>query len=101
MGKDYEAIIREIIGHITKKCMFDDISEFYVGITDDPDIRLFDEHNVNKEFGCWTYYEATNDQHAREVEKRLIAQGMEGGSDGGDDSSTWVYCYKITSDTEE
>lgn len=52
MSKDYQAIIREIIGHITKKCLFDDISEFFVGITSDTDIRLFDEHNVNKEYGC-------------------------------------------------
>ena len=101
MGKDYQAIIREIIGHITNKCMYTTISDFYVGITNDPDVRLFLEHNVSKALGCWTYSEAINDQHAREAEKKLLDQGMKGGSGGGDSSSIWVYCYKITSDTEE
>jgi len=101
MTKDYKTIIKDIIHHITTKCSFSDISDFYVGITNDPDNRLFDEHNVDKRLGCWTYSEAINEQHAREAERLLIDQGMEGGSGGGDDSSTFVYCYKITSETQE
>ncbi len=100
MEKDFQAIIREIIAHITKKCKYTDISEFYVGISDDPELSLFSDHNVSKEFGCWTYSEALNEQHAREVVKRLVDQGMIGGS-GEDDSSVWVYCYKISKDTYE
>ena len=66
MGNDFETIIRELIGHITNKCMFTAISDFYVGVTNDPDNRLFDEHNVNKDLGCWTYSKAINEQHARD-----------------------------------
>ncbi len=101
MGKDYQTIIREIIHHITNQCMFSNTSDFYVGITNNPEERLFTEHNVNKKLGCWTYCEALNDQHAREAEKLLISQGMKGGSGGSDNSSIMVYCYKITSETEE
>ncbi len=100
MDKDYQAIIREIISHITKKCMYTDISDFYVGLSDDPELSLFSDHNVSKEFGCWTYSKALNEQHASEAAKKLIDQGMMGGSDG-DESMVWVYCYKITSETDE
>ena len=101
MSKDYQSIIRDIIHHITNQCMFSEISDFYVGTTDNPDDRLFTEHNVNKKLGCWTYYEALNEQHAREAEKLLISQGMTGNPGETDDSCTTVYCYKITSETDE
>lgn len=101
MTKDYQTTIRDIIHHITKQCMFSDISDFYVGISDDHEYSLFTEHNVNRKIGCWTYVEALNNQHAREAKKLLIGQGMEGDTDDDDSSGRIVYCYKITSETEE
>ena len=101
MGKDYQTIIREVIHHITNQCMFSGTSDFYVGITNDPEVTLFTEHNVNRKLGCWTYSEALNDQHAREAEKLLISQGMNGDPGRADNPGIIVYCYKITSDTQE
>ena len=48
MPKDYQTIVDEIMKHLEgsgKKYY----SDFYIGITNDVDRRLFDEHNVSRD----------------------------------------------------
>jgi len=75
--------------------------DYYVGITDDPNDRLFEQHNVSKN-GTYDYWEALSAESARTVEKYCVDElGTDGGPGGGDDSSKFVYVYKKTSDTDE
>jgi hypothetical protein len=76
-------------------------SDYYVGITNDIDRRLFSEHNVDKKRNQWIYDEADSDIVARKVEQYFLDKGCDGGSGGGDEDSIFVYCYKITGTTVE
>ena len=100
---------------LTKQAAYDEIKNFiinntnemdyrswYVGIADDPQRRLFAEHNVKKEVGPWIYRKCYNDTSAREVEQVLIKNlKTQGGPGGGDDSTIYVYAYEIKSYTKE
>ena len=99
MAKSYDEIVSDIDNHIKKhKGKY---SDYYCGITNDAERRLFDEHNVDKEHGVWIYRTASSDDVARKVEQHFLDKGCEGGSGGGDESTKIVYCYKITSTTIE
>jgi Na+/proline symporter len=48
-----------------------------------------------------SFTEAIDIDNARDAEKALLNNGMQGGDGGGDDSSVYVYCYEITNQTIE
>ncbi len=76
--------------------------EWYVGITADPEKRLFSDHGVSQQTGNWIYCLATSDSAARDAEDHFTnILGTYGGPGGGDSSSTAVYAYKITVSTIE
>lgn len=72
--------------------------DWYVGITSNPRQRLFNDHRVDEGYG-WIYAPADSNQIARFVEGYFLNLGCDGGSGGGDNSSTTVYAYKKTSYT--
>lgn len=74
---------------------------WYAGITDDPERRLFTEHNVSKQVGAWIYHPCSTDGIAREVEQHFLDKGCQGGPGGGDGTSKYVYAYKVTNSTVE
>ena len=76
-------------------------SNFYVGITNDVERRLFNEHNVSKQRGWWIYRAADSKAIAQEVEEYFLDKGMEGDTGGGTEDSVYVYCDEITSYTVE
>ncbi|GAA4279404.1 hypothetical protein [Aquimarina mytili] len=94
MSKEANIIVHEIEKYLTG-CSGKDYSNYYVGVTKDPLKRLFIEHNVPQEDGCWTYEKAIDSDNAREAEKILLSKGMKGGDGGGDTTSMFVYCYLI------
>ena len=100
MSKTSNEIVQEIIEHI-KGCTGKYFSNYYAGITNDPENRLFNEHKVDKQSGCWIYRKAIDIDNARNAENILIEKGMKGGEGGGDDSSIYVYTYQIKSHTKE
>ncbi len=100
MSKTTSVIVDEIIKYINT-CTGKHFSNYYAGISKDPNNRLFTEHNVDEQSGCWIYRKAINIDNARDAEKVLIENGMKGGDGGGDDSSVYVYCYQITNQTKE
>lgn len=73
---------------------------YYIGITNDIERRLFTEHCVNKERDCWIHCPANSDSVAREVEQYYLGKGMDGGPGGGNNTATHVYCYRKTSTTQ-
>lgn len=100
MSKSSNVIVQEIIEHI-KGCSGKYFFDYNVGISKDPEDRLFNDHNVSKQSGCWIYRYAIDIENARDAEAKLLAKGMKGGEGGGDDSSLYVYCYQITNQTKE
>lgn len=97
---DKEAIIKEISEHIRTSGR-SHYFEFYIGVTNDVERRLFDEHRVYRKGMCWIYVRADNAAIAREVERYYQDLGMRGSTGGGDDESTYVYCYEVKPWTAE
>jgi hypothetical protein len=74
---------------------------WYVGISDDAERRLFEEHGVNRQSRTWIYEQMNNNQDARAVESQMLQNMLQGGKGGGDNSSRFVYVYQITSSTRQ
>jgi hypothetical protein len=100
MAKDFETIVNEMQEHLTKSGKRH-YSDFYVGITNDVERRMFKEHNVPKENAWWIYRTAENSDIAREVEDHFLRKGMRGNDGGGNDTSSIVYCYAVSPTTAE
>lgn len=94
MGMSRENIIKDINAHLQKSGK-QYYSEFYIGITNDVERRLFLEHNVNKETMWWIYRTAINKDVAQEVEEFFLNKGMKGNLGGGNADSCIVYCYAV------
>ncbi len=74
---------------------------WYVGITSDPNDRLFNAHKVVRN-SFWIYCPCTDSEVARAVEEYFLGEeGSMGGPGGGDDNATYVYAYKIADGTVE
>lgn len=98
MAQTAQEIVNDIDEHLTKsRAKF--FSNFYIGITNDINRRLFGEHNVAKSGHWYIYRQAIDDEHSRAVEKYYLAKGMKGGDGGGDNTCIYVYCYEISSVT--
>ena len=74
---------------------------WYVGVTADPERRLFTDHKVKKEGGTWIHSPADSATIARAVEKAYLDAGYKGGGGGGDNRATTVYAYRIGPHTTE
>ncbi len=96
--------IREFITQFTDyiKSNGGNPSEWYSGITSDPEDRIFEKHNVNKSKDLYIYDDAEIEVYARTIEKYLVEKiGMKGVPHDGDLDTTWVYAYKITPETNQ
>jgi hypothetical protein len=98
MAMSKEKIIADINEHLSKSGK-QYYSDFYVGITNDVERRLFNEHNVNKETMWWIYRTANSKMVAQEIEQFYIEKGMQGHLGGGADDSCIVYCYAVGATT--
>jgi hypothetical protein len=72
---------------------------WYAGIAADARKRLFQEHHVSEKDDQWIYRQCPNDQGARDVEEALIKLGCDGETGGGDESTTSVYAYLKSANT--
>lgn len=101
MAKDFKTIVGEINSHLAKSGRRY-YSDFYIGITNDVERRMFREHNVSKENTWWIYRTANNSSIAQDVENHFLKKGMRGNKDGGGDETTnIVYCYAVGPTTVE
>lgn len=73
--------------------------QYYFGITDDAERRLFTEHKVDRNNDCWIYCPANSKACAQEIEEYFLDLGMDGDTGGGNDDTTIVYCYKKNAHT--
>jgi len=74
-------------------------SEWYTGIASDAKERLGQHKALDSR---WIYDEADSVDVARNVEEHMTkVVKTKGRGGGGDENSTWVYCYKITNTTNE
>jgi hypothetical protein len=99
MTKTAKQIIQDIDAHLAKS-RTNYYSNFYIGITDNIEERLFSFHKVPKKGHWYIYRQAPNDAQARVVERYYLDKGMDGG-EGGSKNAIWVYCYKISNETNE
>jgi len=100
MAKDEETIKKEILAHIDDKG--GPYSGWYVGIAEDPEDRLFNDHSVQRKGDYWIYRKAESHTAARNVEDYFVNDvGTKGGTGGGDENTKSVYAYKTNSHTKE
>lgn len=93
-SKTAQVIYDEIVAHIKEEG--NGASNWYAGITEDIDNRLFGDHNVPRKDHWRIHRKASSADAARKVEKALLKYGCDGGSGGGDDDAIYVYAYKKT-----
>jgi hypothetical protein len=76
--------------------------QWYIGITANPEQKLFNDHMVNKKNGVWKYENAGSEKNALKIKKYLVekfcAQGDEGSANS---NTTYVYAYRISDTTTE
>ena len=103
MTKTKDQIIECIERHVGWERDSEDFPNWYVGITANPEVRLFNDHSVNEDDkNDWIWKQAEDNQVAREVERHLIEKrGTQGGPGGGDDRSLFVYAYRMSSHTNQ
>ena len=98
MAPSKEFIIKDIRKFIGK----DKFSMWYFGITNDPERRLFKEHNVHEKRGNYIWHTTNSLNIARVIERLFIFQfGCKGNIGGGNCKSVFVYAYKRTKNTVE
>lgn len=98
----YNDIIKSIDDHLSKSPKHY-YKEYYIGITDNIEERLFGYHKVNRNSDWWIYCRADTEEIARDVEAYYLGKGMDGGTGGGkgNGQTKYVYCYEITNNTKE
>lgn len=72
----------------------DNYSDWYIGITNDIDRRLFGEHAVDEKLDRWIHSPGDSKDVAQKVEEYFLNAGMDGNSGGGNDDTTHVYAFK-------
>lgn len=78
----------------------DSPKDWYVGITSNPEGRLFEDHMVEKHSGVYIYDNAGSEENARNIKKYLIESlGTKGEIGSGVSAAVWVYTYKISETT--
>lgn len=92
MGKTAKEIIDEIEAHIDKRGGA--YEDWYVGVTDSPRDRLFEDHDVDEDNDAWIYVPGETEDDVREAERHFVEdQGTDGDTGGGEDV-TDTYAYK-------
>ena len=92
MVKSSEIIVMEILEFIQREGGHP--RTWYVGITDDPRRRLFDEHQVHYQDDAWIYQAAASEDEARRVEEYFLAYGLIGGAGRRLQAPCAVYAYR-------
>ena len=70
-------------------------SLIYVGITNDINKRLFQEHKVDRESKDWICEKCNSSDVARGIEGFIITKyNTDGYCGGGNDKSCYIYAYK-------
>ncbi len=98
MAKSSEVIVMDILGFIQLEGGHPRM--WYVGVTDDAQGRLFDEHQVHYQEDAWIYRTAKSEIEAWRVEEYFLEYGLNGGKGGRRPESLIVYAYRKSINTE-
>lgn len=90
-----ESTIRQDIDNHLERSSKEYYSDFYIGITDNVEERLFGFHQVPRKGHWYIWRPADSAEDARRIERYYLAQGMDGNTGGGDEDTRYVYCYEI------
>jgi hypothetical protein len=93
-----DAAIEKIIRYVQSVDPAPIWNEWYVGITDDPLRRLYEEHKAS--YTRSVFVSVDFPRTARAVEKYLIDQYGMDGSPGGSEYPRAIYVFKKLSDTD-
>lgn len=100
MQQQESSVVNDIVHYIRKTNT--PLADWYVGVAEDVQARVFEEHGVNKERDYWIYRECFTAAAARRIEQYFITNCQtDGGSGGGSDASRFVYAYKKELHTRE
>jgi len=98
MAKSSEIIVMEILEFIQLEGSHPRM--WYVGVTDDAQGRLFDEHQVHYQNDAWIYRTASSEIEAQRVEEYFLEHGLDGGKGGRCPDSLMVYVYRKSVSTK-
>jgi hypothetical protein len=98
MAKSSEILVMDILEFIQMEGGHPRM--WYVGVTDDAQGRLFDEHQVHYQNDAWIYRTASTVMEAKRVEEYFLEYGLDGGKGGRRPGSPMVYAYKKGISTE-
>ena len=91
---DAAAIVQEIENHLAF-CNGVYHKNYCVGITDDPEEKLFSKHGIDKDEGCWIYLKASSTEEAKKAEVEMESRGMKVCYCDEGETNQFVYCYRI------
>jgi hypothetical protein len=88
-------LVNQILNHVQRDNS--DPSEWYAGITDDAERRLFTDHRVKKESECHYIYLSVPDKATADLVEGHLTDPVFGrmdGGPGGESNGRFVYAYK-------
>jgi hypothetical protein len=71
-----------------------DPKTWYIGVTNDPRQRLFNEHQVHYQNDAWIYRVATSEGEALQVQSYFLEFGLAEGEEGWQPGACAVYAYR-------
>jgi hypothetical protein len=92
MAKSSEIIVMDILEFIQREGGHPRM--WYVGVTDDAQGRLFDEHQVHYQNDAWIYRTAASEEEAQRVEEYFLEYGLDGRKGGKRPDFRKVYAYR-------
>ena len=98
MAKSSEIIIMDILEFIQMEGGHPKM--WYVGVSNDAQGRLFDEHQVHYQDDAWIYRTALSDMEAQRVEEYFLEYGLDGRKSGRRPNSRMVYAYRKSINTK-
>lgn len=93
MASTEEEIKQKISSHMRK--YGGSYLDWYVGITSDPENRLFNDHRVNKSKNSWVFIQ-TDEETAKNVGEYFVNYIGTDGKSNGAEHPNHVYIYKKT-----
>ncbi len=98
MAKSSELIVSEILEFIQAEG--GPPSMWYIGVTDDAQRTLFNEHDIHCQNDAWIYRTAQSAIEAQRVEEYFLEYGLDGRKTGKQSGSLIVYAYRKSINTK-
>ncbi len=76
-------------------------ADFYIGITNDVEKALLDDHGIVPEEDIWLYADVASQKDAEQVLLHFLQKGMQGALASASTAAKSVYCYVMTDATKQ